>query len=181
MTLWSSLIIKILTKGRYQMKKYPLLVILALGVVLIAGIQLTKPNATTLYAHGLAITGTITNQSDLEEAVAVVQQNLKAATEKDLNSYLDTLIASAQEETGKEMTDFFADYNLTHELLSLEVRDQQADRMLLKASQRTKKIDGQPQKENYRDHLSDANHTLIKEKGQWKIAETVMTSTSLLD
>lgn len=169
-----------MAKGCDSMKKNRRILLMPL-ILLLLIIYLAKPQAATAYTEGIPVFGSIHNQDDVEIAIKILKQNLQAATDKDLPAYLNSLVASAHNETSSDMSQFFADYNLSHELLSIEVLDQQPERMLLKASQRTKKQKGLPQKERYRDHLSDANHTLIKEGNQWKIAETVMTSTSFLD
>ncbi|MGQ4242500.1 hypothetical protein ACUD7I_02785 [Enterococcus casseliflavus] len=123
----------------------------------------------------LEMTGNITNQA-AEECLAVLKENLQAASDQDATAYAATLVAAARAETTQELADFFAEEQLQHTLLSFEVVKQETGSMLVAAQQKTIS----PKDSSYRDHITEAYHTFVKEADGWKIQETVMTNTEFL-
>jgi hypothetical protein len=150
------------------------------GLLFICGLffyQQTASHSTETTAAQLEVTGAVTDSTAAEDCLALLQQNLQAANQKDVEGYTATLVSSARESTAKEMRAFFAEYDLSHTLLSFEVVKQDADSMLVAAQQKTMNHG----KNDYRDHITQAHHTFVRENGQWKIKETVMTNTEFID
>lgn len=153
-----------------------------IGLIFLIGINFNKANKLE---HDQAsdamtsdqITGHISNEADVNETYNVLQENLKAANEKDVTAYTNTLITSAREETAKEMTPFFNDYDLENSLISFDVKKQSDDKIIVGTKQKTI---NKGTKE-YRDHVTHATHTFVKEDGQWRIAETAMTKTDFIN
>jgi ketosteroid isomerase-like protein len=124
----------------------------------------------------LEMTGNITSQAAAEACLAVLKENLQAASDQDATAYAATLVAAARAETSQELADFFAEEQLQHTLLSFEVVKQETESMLVAAQQKTIS----PKDSSYRDHITEAYHTFVKEADGWKIQETVMTNTEFL-
>ncbi|MGX7060180.1 hypothetical protein [Vagococcus humatus] len=122
-------------------------------------------------------TGNITDKKEAQKTLQLLVENLDAASQKDVNRYVDTLVTSAQTSTAKEMTVFFKTYTLEHRLLSFQVVKQETDHMLVKTKQQTLNR-GTSQ---YKDHITHANHTFVKENNKWKIEETIMTQTEFIN
>lgn len=123
----------------------------------------------------------ITDSKAAAEAVDVIEQNLQYAQEEDMNGYLSTIVSEAHENTRSELQMFFELYDIEHTILRVEVLDQQLDQMLIQVEQQSVVIEAVSEAEQYRDHVSEANHTLVIENGQWKIAETTMTETYFIE
>ncbi len=123
------------------------------------------------------ITGEVNNKAEATACLEVLKANLAAANNEDTTAYVDTLVASARQATQKEMDDFFAEYDLSHELESFKVVKQEQGSMLVEAQQKTVNRG----KQKYRNHLTQAHHTFVKEDGAWKIKETNMTNTEFID
>ena len=128
-----------------------------------------------------AIEGEFDNQKDIEEAIQVIEDSLEYATQEDMEGYLSTIVSSGREETKKELTPVFEDYDLEHTVLSAEVLEQEKNRVLIRVKQQTVMVDAVENIKPYRSHIAEANHELVKEDGQWKIKETIMTDTKFLD
>ena len=54
----------------------------------------------------LEMTGNITNQAAAEACLAVLKENLQAASDQDATAYAATLVAAARAETTQELADF---------------------------------------------------------------------------
>ena len=163
------------------MTKKHIFLIIVIIASLIAGFKLLKPEVKTQSESGITITGNIKNKEVIEEGITVIETNLKAVNQKDMSAYLSTLVNSAQADTKKEMKKFFKDFSVENELLEIKVLDETPDKLLLQAQQKTTAPSNKKQKEKYRNHISTANHTLVKEDGKWKIAETIMTDTQFIN
>ncbi|WP_430611025.1 hypothetical protein [Enterococcus sp. DIV0876] len=149
--------------------------VFAIGLVIT--FYLSAPKATSQVNEPAEITGAITDQEAAQACFVLLERNLQAATEKDIDAYTDTLVLHAEEETKAEMIPFFDEYTLAHTLLSFEVIKQEANTMLVAAQQKTINLG----ENNYRNHITQAHHTFIKEGAEWKIQQTVMTNTEFLD
>lgn len=158
--------------------KWLILLLSILGVLFL--VNLTKPKPVLLGTSPVHVTGKITNEREITAAIDLIQTNLEAASTEDIDTYVSTLIKSAQTDTRPEMEAFFQDYHLEHTILDVKVIKQQANEIMLQVSQQTVTQKGKKQKKKYRNHISEANHTLIKEEGQWKIAETAMSDTRFI-
>lgn len=163
------------------MTKKHIFLIIVIIASLIAGFKLLKPEVQTQSESGIKITGNIKNKKVIEDGIEVIETNLKAVNKKDMPTYLSTLVKSAQEDTKEEMSQFFKEFTVENELLEIKVLDETTDRLLLQAQQKTTAPSDKKQKEKYRNHISTANHTLVKEDGEWKIAETIMTDTQFIN
>ena len=128
-----------------------------------------------------SIEGDYEIDQDIKEAVKVIEKNLKYAENKDMNGYLSTIVPDAREETEKELASFFEEYDLEHTILSVEVLEKESDIMLLRVEQQTIVLDSADDTPAYRNHIAEANHTMIKVKGMWMIEETIMTDIFYLD
>lgn len=127
------------------------------------------------------IEGSFEIDQDIEEAVKVVEDNLRYAEEKDMDGYLSTIIPSGREETKQELEPFFEEYDMEHTILNVKVLEKEEDIMLLQVEQQTIALDAKEGAPNYRDHIAEANHTMIKEDGKWLIKETVITDNFYLE
>lgn len=118
---------------------------------------------------------------DVLEAVHVIEDNLRYVEEEDMEGYVSTLVSRAREETSEELALFFEQYDLNITILSIEVLEQEESIMLIQTEQQTVEVGSVEDAPNYRDHIAEANHTLVKEDGEWKIEETIMTNTIFLE
>lgn len=122
-----------------------------------------------------------TIDEEARTAVQVIEDNLTYAQEENMEGYLSTIVSSAHEETEAELTPFFEEYDLNHTILSVEILEREEDIMLIRTEQQTVMVDSVEEAEPYRNHIAEANHTLVKENGEWKIEETIMTDTIFLE
>jgi len=154
-------------------------------ILMISLFFLSGCNSVPEYQDPDNVNYTIESEYEVDEetkkGVQVIEDNLKYAQEENMENYLSTLVKSAHEETEEELKPFFETYDIDHTILSVEVLDQEADTMLVRTEQQTVMIDSVDGADSYRDHVTEANHTLVKEKGGWKIQETIMTDTTFLD
>lgn len=123
------------------------------------------------------IEGASHSEEEVQEAVELIERNLAYAQRKEMDNYLSTIVSQAHEETKRELEPIFEEYTLEHIILHVEVLEKEADRMLIQTEQQTVVLDSAEGTDEYRDHISEANYTLVKENNQWKIQETVMTNT----
>lgn len=123
----------------------------------------------------------VTDSKEVEEAIKVIKKNLKSAENEDMEAYRSTIIKSAHGDTTEELEKFFEDYDLEHTVLGVTVLEQEEDTMLLQVTQQSIATDVAEGAEEYKDHIAVANHTLLKEDGQWKIAETTMTDNYFIE
>lgn len=127
-------------------------------------------------AGQVEVTGKIENQTEALAALAVLETNLAAANDKDIERYASTLVPEAREATKKETEKTFAEYDLEHTLLSFEVLSQTDDLLQVKTQQKTINLG----KNKYRNHITEAHHTFVKEDGQWLIKEVSMSNTQFI-
>lgn len=123
----------------------------------------------------------ITNNQDLEEAIEVIEKNIEAAEKEDIPTYLSTIIKSGHGDTAKELEEFFKSYDLEHTILGITVLDQEEEKMLIEVTQQSVTVFTAEDADEYKDHVAVANHTLVKEDGQWKIAETAMVENYFIE
>lgn len=127
------------------------------------------------------VEGELTDEVAAETAVQVIEDNLRYASAEDMDGYVSTLISSAREETAVELATVFETYDLEHTLLSVEVLEQEDERMLIRTQQQTVMVASIEGAENYRNHIAEANYTMLLEDGEWKIEETAMTDTKFIE
>ncbi|MDR0921483.1 MAG: hypothetical protein LBM95_03765 [Lactobacillales bacterium] len=107
----------------------------------------------------------------------VLEENIAAATAKDSERYVNTLTKAKRAETKKEMDKFFKEYTVVHSLQSFQVLKEDKTHMLVEAKQKAINKG----KKSYRNHIATADHTFVKENGEWKIDSTTMTDTQFLE
>ncbi|GGI65575.1 MULTISPECIES: hypothetical protein [Enterococcus] len=127
-------------------------------------------------AGEVEVTGKINNQEEALAALAVLEKNLQAANDEDLDLYVSTLVPSAREATKKEMAAFFEEYDVEHTLLEFKVTKDDGERIQVLARQKT--INKGSNK--YRNHITEANHTFVKIDGEWFLEETSMSDTQFI-
>lgn len=122
------------------------------------------------------VTGKIENKDDALAALKVLETNLQAATDEDIDLYISTLVPSAREATQKEMSAFFEEYDVEHTLLEFKVTKEDGTRIQVQARQKTVNKG----KNKYRNHITVANHTFVKMDGEWFLEETAMSDTQFI-
>lgn len=158
-------------------KKIMLLLALLLLLFMGAGYLKDATDIAEASNEQVTLTGKITDKEEAQKTLQLLTENLDAASQKDVQRYVDTLVTSAQDSTAKEMTLFFKTYTLEHRLLSFQVVKQETDHMLVKTKQQTLNRGTS----HYKDHITYANHTFVKEGNKWKIEETIMTQTEFIN
>jgi hypothetical protein len=128
-------------------------------------------------ASTIEITGTTANKEDTEECLELLKANLKAVNEKDVDAYVETLVSSAREETAAEMKTFFENYDIKNTLLKFNVVRTDNNTILVETKQKSINLGTN----EYKNHITYAQHTFITENGKWKIAQTAMTDTEFID
>lgn len=123
----------------------------------------------------------IKDQKAVEEAVKVVQKNIQAAQEEDIDAYLSTIVKKGHKETKKEFKDFFEDYDLEHTIMGITVLEEDKETMLLEVTQQSVATHTAENVDEYKDHIAVANHVLVKEEGKWKISETTMVDNYFIE
>lgn len=127
-------------------------------------------------AGQVEITGKIENKDDALAALKVLETNLQAATDEDIDLYVSTLVPSARDATQKEMSAFFEEYDVEHTLLEFKVTKEDGTRIQVQARQKTVNKG----KNKYRNHITVANHTFVKMDGEWFLEETAMSDTQFI-
>ena len=127
-------------------------------------------------AGQVEITGKIENKDDALAALKVLETNLQAATDEDIDLYVSALVPSARDATQKEMSAFFEEYDVEHTLLEFKVTKEDGTRIQVQARQKTVNKG----KNKYRNHITVANHTFVKMDGEWFLEETAMSDTQFI-
>ncbi|GAQ17722.1 hypothetical protein OPHB3_1647 [Oceanobacillus picturae] len=113
------------------------------------------------------------------EVKQVLEKNLQATQEEDMDAYLATLVESGRESTKKEIAGFFEDYDMEYELLGFEILEEEDERIVIEAEQRataTYVAEGL----SYRDHIARSEQTFVREEGEWRIAKSEITNTDII-
>lgn len=156
--------------------KRKILIISSILIFTIALFNIVSPFKKSLQTKTIKITGKIKDEKTVTELLNCLETNIGAANNKDIEAYLQTLNPDKREETKKEMSIFFDNYNIETELLSFEVKKQNKDHVLVQAQQKSINHGNN----SYRNHITEANHTFIKKEGRWLIDETIMTNTTFI-
>jgi hypothetical protein len=147
-----------------------------LAIVIVFSVLTNRTNDNVTTNTDIEIEGKISNQEDALAAFETLETNLQATNNEDVDLYVTTLVATAREDTKKEMQAFFDEYDLENTLLSFKVLKQEENRMLVETQQKTVNKG----KNDSRDHIAEAHHTFVKENGKWVIEETNMTNTHFI-
>lgn len=156
--------------------KKKILIISGILIFTIITISLFSPFKKSLQTDTLKITGKFKDEKTAKELLACLEKNIHAANKKDMETYLETLTPEKREDTKKEMTSFFKEYDIQTELLTFEIKKQDDDHALVQAQQ--KSINHGDNK--YRNHIAEANHTFVKIDGTWYIDQSVMSNTKFI-
>ena len=116
-----------------------------------------------------------------EEAVKnVIQNNIKALQEENLENYLATLHPDSPGYAQMEALcpKIFEIYDLQHKLVETKILKISGDEARVRTTQEARRISGP---ENYKDNRSTMVHTLKKYKGHWKLFNTEQESMELLE
>lgn len=123
----------------------------------------------------------VTDSNEIKEAVEVIEKNIEAAEAEDIDAYLSTIIKSGHADTAQELEEFFKSYDLEHTILAITVLDQEDEKMLIEVTQQSIATFTAEDVPEYKNHVAVANHTLVKEDDEWKIAETAMIENYFIE
>jgi|SRR6056297_2122332 len=126
------------------------------------------------------MTGCTDNQAEKEAVKAVLQNNLKALQEEDLDGYLATLHKESPgyEKMKKVCPKIFEIYDLEHEIREIKVLDLSDQKAKVRTVQTARRLAGPP---SYKDNQSTTVHTLKKYQGEWKVYQTTQKSMKYLN
>ncbi|WP_347297439.1 hypothetical protein [Dolosigranulum savutiense] len=137
----------------------------------------TDPSTVTYEIEG---TDEITDQTEVDQAIAVIKENLAAAQDRDIERYVATIVSEARADTRAELIPFFDTYELEHTILGIKIADQQPEQMLIKVLLQTVALNQSSTADHYRDHVSETHYTLVKEEQEWRIAESQVTENEFI-
>lgn len=125
------------------------------------------------------VAGCAGSKADKEALKAVIQNNLKALQEENLDNYLATLHPDSPgyAKMVELCPKIFEIYDLQHSLIETKVLKISGDEARVRTTQEARRLSGP---ENYRDNRSTTVHTLKKYKGQWRIFKTDQESMEIL-
>ena len=127
---------------------------------------------------GLVLNG-CTEREDLEAALyAVVLENFRAATEEDVDAYLDTMHSDtpAYQQTEEITKQVFATYDLKYEIRVFRYVEQDGNYAIARLEFSTTRVAGP----EFKDNRLDTFHIFCKENGQWKIWSQVILTVKHL-
>jgi len=107
-------------------------------------------------------------ESDVpNDPISIVQENIKAMNEKDLDRAMATVDeqSPSYDQTKQVAKKLFEMFELKYELANVRVISQTEDEARVGCIQTTKKVSGP----GFRDNRIDFIHTLRKVDGRWKI------------
>lgn len=143
-------------------------------------IKLILIGLMTILAVGCSSEIDITNEEAAQEVKQVLEDNIAALNQEDMEGYLSTIAESAHEETREETKQFFEEYDIDYELLNAIVIEEEENKFVLEAEQRAQAVSA-PKDTEYRDHVSVNHHTFEKEKGEWKITGSQLVDIHYMD
>lgn len=123
----------------------------------------------------------VEDQEAVDEAVAVVEKNIEAVEEQDMEKYLSTIVESGQQETKNELEEFFELYQLEHTALGITLLEEDDQSMLLEVMQQSIAESTAEGAEEYKDHIAVANYVLEKENEEWKISSTSIVENYFIE
>ena len=97
----------------------------------------------------------------------MVLENFRAATEEDIDAYLDTMHSDAPtyQQTEQLFTQLFATYDVKYETHVFRYVEQDGDYAIARFEFSTTRVAGP----EFKDNTLDTFHIFCKENGQWKI------------
>ncbi len=135
---------------------------------------------TALLLSVLITAGCSNKKADEEALRTVIQKNLKALQDENLEDYLSTLHPESPGYAKMELLcpRIFEIYELKHDLVNTEVLNISDNEARVRTTQEARRISGP---ENYKDSRSITVHTLKKYEGEWKLFKTEDESMELLE
>lgn len=113
----------------------------------------------------------VNNKQGAQEALQVVEANITALNERDIDGYLETIVEDAHEGTRAATEELFVMDKIEFELLESFVVEEETKKFVIQTEQRAA-----ADTDEYRDHLSTNMHTIEKINDEWKI-----TASEILD
>ncbi|PAV31222.1 hypothetical protein CIL05_00770 [Virgibacillus profundi] len=110
----------------------------------------------------------------------VLEKNLQATQEEEMEAYLNTLVESGRESTKNEIEGFFKDYDIKYELLDFEVLEEEETKMKVESEQRAT-AEYIAEGLSYHDHIARMEQTFIVEDGDWRISESKIINTDIIN
>ncbi|MDR2833619.1 MAG: hypothetical protein LBV67_07895 [Streptococcaceae bacterium] len=158
-------------------KKGIILLIIGLAGILFILVDYSK-QADVLLNKEQTTSQKVSSNPDVLATKEVFEKSIQASNEEDVESYIKLLIPKARENTKKELTKFFKDYEVENELQSFEVLKHEGNHLLAKAVVQSVNLEKNQKK--YKDNTSTLNVTFIKEENQWLIELTTTIDTQFL-
>ncbi len=123
--------------------------------------------------------GVDVDQEEKDEIVAVVERNLEATEDEDIDAFSETMYQDHPEfELAVEETkQMFEEFDLEYELEILDVSMVDDETATVEFEQETRAING----EDFEDNIATGVHELRTEDGEWKIYETEITDSQPLE
>src|SRR5699024_5785415 len=100
-----------------------------------------------------------------EEAFAVLEQNIIYTNEQGVDGYLEAVTSHLQEDTRDVIEQTFAQGQIEFEIIDYNFDSTSEDEVVISVLQTTVAIDTIP---GFTDNLSELQHTLRQEDGEWK-------------
>ncbi|MFD1020213.1 hypothetical protein ACFQ2J_13580 [Thalassobacillus hwangdonensis] len=115
------------------------------------------------------------------EVIAVVEENLKLAEEEDYEAYMNMNAEQAVTEQLEAQTQaLFENYELDYELEEISVRSASEEQAVVEVVQKTMATDI-AEGYQFQNNRVNAIHTLIKEDGEYKFAQSQIVGMQNLD
>lgn len=124
-------------------------------------------------------TGTRELSPEADKVKEVLHKNYESVEEKDLDSYLQTLVKASRADTKVELEEHFEKVDISYELEDFKVLEESKEEMVVEAKQKATIIDA-PEDEGFQDHLATLEYTFVLEDEAWRIKETEIISTKKL-
>ncbi len=114
------------------------------------------------------------DQAIAEEAFAVLEQNNDYANAQDVDGYLKAIPAEMQEEQREIVEEMFAQGQMEFEIIDYNFDAANEEEAVISVLQTTVAIDPIP---GFQDNISEIQHTLRPEDGEWKIFASEVISS----
>lgn len=124
-----------------------------------------------LFLTGCSNEISVEDEISAHQVKEVLETNITALNDKDIDSYLSTIMESARERTKSEMTELFNDFDIKFELSESYIVEEESDKYVIQSTQLATAYDRSEESE-YRDHTSTNLHTLERIDGKWLITES---------
>lgn len=123
--------------------------------------------------NNIVVSGKISDEHELKNIISLLQKNVQASNDENIELYLSTLSYEARDETKIELMEIFKKFDLTILIKSVEVIKQNDQLIKLRVIQQTENHNN----EKYRNHQATVGITFTLIEDEWLIAETMMENT----